>query len=53
MTARRTFLKGMSVLPASTIFPFPEAEPESTAGRDYFKEIGVKPFINGLIHIRQ
>ncbi len=36
----------MSVLPASAVFPILGAEPESTTGRDYFKEIGVKPFIN-------
>ena len=46
MTARRTFLKGMTALPATAIFPFPEAEPESTTERDYFNEIGIKPFIN-------
>jgi L-seryl-tRNA(Ser) seleniumtransferase len=46
MTDRRAFLKGMSALPASAVLPLREAESRSMAGRDYYREIGVKPFIN-------
>jgi len=44
MTDRRSFLKGMSTLPltASTAMSFEQSAVE----RDYYKEIGVKPFIN-------
>ncbi len=49
MTDRRSFLKGVSTLSATTVlgsnaaFAAPEENPPE---RDYFKEIGVKPFIN-------
>ena len=46
MTGRRAFLKGMSTLPAAAVLPLREAKPKSTVGRDYYREIGVKPFIN-------
>jgi L-seryl-tRNA(Ser) seleniumtransferase len=46
MTGRRAFIKGMSAFPAAAVFPLLEAESKSLAGRDYYREIGVKPFIN-------
>ncbi len=46
---RRTFLKEMSALSATTVLAsgtaFAAAE-ETAPARDYYKEIGVKPFIN-------
>lgn len=49
MSDRRTFLKGMSVLPATAMLPLGARMTgieQSASGRDYYKEIGVKPFIN-------
>ena len=49
MSDRRTFLKGMGALPATAMLSSGELMREvgqSTTGKDYFKEIGVKPFIN-------
>jgi len=50
MTNRRAFIKGIAgFFPASTILSLrndPLWSPISEAQRDYFKEIGVKPFIN-------
>jgi len=36
----------MGVLPVSAILPVRGADSVAAAGRDYFKEIGIKPFIN-------
>ena len=49
MTDRRSFLKGMSTLSATTVLASNTAlatAEETAPERDYFKEIGVKPFIN-------
>ncbi len=49
MLDRRAFLKGMGVLPAASILPLPnswEGSAVMTSPRDFYKEIGVKPFIN-------
>lgn len=49
MTDRRSFIKGMSTLSATTVLA-PHAAltaaEKTVSGRDYFEEIGVKPFIN-------
>ncbi len=49
MTKRRSILKGMaSIFPLSMLGRTTEAavEDESPPSRDYFKELGVTPFIN-------
>ena len=49
MTDRRTFLKGITVLPATTMLSTQAGcSPvgELAADRDYFKELGIRPFIN-------
>ncbi len=55
MTNRRTFLKGVAgILPAGIFLPVhkgfaaevADRTSEKITGRDYYKEIGVKPFIN-------
>ena len=49
MTDRRSFIKRMSTLSATTVFASnaaPAAAEETAPERDYFEEIGVKPFIN-------
>ena len=49
MTDRRTFLKGMTALPATTLLASQTgctAVDEAPVGRDYLKELGVRPFIN-------
>jgi L-seryl-tRNA(Ser) seleniumtransferase len=49
MTDRRSFLKGMSTLSATSVMGSSTAfatSAETATERDYFKEIGVKPFIN-------
>ena len=57
MTNRRAFLKGLlGVVPAGAAAPAvgclaqdPTASGiETVVGRDYFKELGVEPFINAL-----
>ncbi len=49
MTDRRSFITGMSTLSATTVLA-PHAAltaaEKTVSGRDYFEEIGVKPFIN-------
>ena len=45
MSTRRNFLQAMSSLPLVGGFFSTHAAPK-TAGRDYFKELGVRPFIN-------
>src|SRR5580765_468023 len=50
MWSRRHFLESLGSLPvvgafAGTPSPLP-AGPVKTAGRDYFRELGVRPFIN-------
>lgn len=45
MSSRRNFLQAMSSLPLVGGFFSAHAAPK-TAGRDYFKELGVRPFIN-------
>ena len=49
MADRRSFIKGMSTLSATTVLasnPALAAAEETTPTRDYYEEIGVKPFIN-------
>jgi D-glucosaminate-6-phosphate ammonia-lyase len=48
MPARRTFLESLSSLPiAGALFSrLSPAAPKSVAGRDYFRELGVRTFIN-------
>jgi D-glucosaminate-6-phosphate ammonia-lyase len=46
MPNRRTFLKRVSALPAAGTLLTGGAEAATTMKRDYFKELGVKPFIN-------
>jgi D-glucosaminate-6-phosphate ammonia-lyase len=47
MPDRRDFLQVLSTLPALGVFP-PDANQRvaGAAGRDYFKELGVRPFLN-------
>lgn len=47
MPDRRHFLQVLSSLPfIGGYFPLANAAPVDVAGRDYFKELGVRPFIN-------
>ena len=47
MQDRRTFLNEMCLVPATAMLTLNSCMmPKSTSKRDYFKEIGVKPFIN-------
>jgi D-glucosaminate-6-phosphate ammonia-lyase len=47
MANRRTFLQSLSSLPlVGGLFASTSAAAAATGGRDYFKELGVKPFIN-------
>ena len=49
MTDRRTFLKGITVLPATTMLSAQAGcspVDELAVDRDYFRELGVRPFIN-------
>ena len=47
MANRRTFLQSLSSLPlVGGFFATTSAAAAATGGRDYFKELGVKPFIN-------
>ena len=49
MTDRRTFLKGMTALPATTLLVSQSgctAVDEAPLGRDWFEELDVRPFVN-------
>jgi len=50
MASRRRFLEGVSLLPLASGFSMPAAVKgagrTAKAGRDYFKELGIRPFIN-------
>ena len=54
MTDRRTFLKGVTALPATALMASqpgctPEAQPPDNPqgeGREWFEELGVRPFVN-------
>ena len=46
MSTRRNFLQAMSSLPLVGGFFSTSIAAPKTAGRDYFKELGVRPFIN-------
>ncbi len=49
MTDRRTFLKGMTALPATTMLVSQTGcatVDEAPAGRDWFEELNVRPFVN-------
>ena len=51
MANRRSFLKGMAgILPAGLLLKlqnsFGSTQDTVRTGRDYFKEIGIRPFIN-------
>lgn len=55
MTNRRFFLRSMAwIIPGGMLYPlkkgygieYPTPKPEETTGKNYFRELGIKPFIN-------